>query len=37
MGLLDWLGGLHLHDVDMEEADRVCLESLLGRLVTFDL
>ena len=30
-------GGLHLGDVDMEVADRVALELLLGRLVALDL
>ena len=30
-------GGLHLGDVDVEVADRVALELLLGRLVAFDL
>ena len=30
-------GGLHLGDVDVEEADRVGLELLLVRLVAFDV
>ena len=31
------LRGLHLGDVDMEEADRICLERFLGRLVAFGI
>ena len=30
-------GGLHFGDVDVEVADRVALELLLGRLVAFDI
>jgi hypothetical protein len=31
------LGGLNLGDIDMEVADRIGLERLLGRLIAFDL
>jgi len=31
------LGGLHLRDIDAEEADRVALEFGLGRLVALNL
>jgi hypothetical protein len=30
-------GGLYLRDVDVEEADRVGLEPLLGWFLTFDI